>query len=60
MQHPESELNSQLQRIQQPLWLKGAVTVGGLGLIGLELWWFLNKPKLQKASAFHSTDIHHP
>lgn len=33
-------------RIQQPLWVKGLVTAGGLGLIGLELWWFLvSKPK---------------
>jgi plastocyanin domain-containing protein len=34
------------QRIDQPLSNKIAVTVGGLGLIGLELWWFLwSKPK---------------
>jgi plastocyanin domain-containing protein len=50
MQHPEPERTSQFERIEQPLWLKGAVTVGGLGLIGLELWWFLlSKPKSQKA-----------
>jgi plastocyanin domain-containing protein len=41
----------EFQRIDQPLWLKGAVTAGGLGLIGLELWWFLlSKPKSRKAS----------
>lgn len=34
------ELTSEFQRIEQPGWLKGAVTAGGLGLIGLELWWF--------------------
>lgn len=40
------------QKIEQPLWVKGAVTVGGLGLIGLELWWFLlSKPKSRKATA---------
>nr|WP_199197310.1 cupredoxin domain-containing protein [Chroococcidiopsis sp. CCALA 051] len=50
MQRSESENTSQFERIEQPLWLKGAVTVGGLGLIGLELWWFLlSKPKSQKA-----------
>jgi plastocyanin domain-containing protein len=39
------------QRIDQPLWVKGAVTAGGLGLIGLEVWWFLlNKPKSRKAA----------
>ncbi|MBW4562747.1 MAG: cupredoxin domain-containing protein [Mojavia pulchra JT2-VF2] len=38
--------------IQQPLLIKGAVTIGGLALIGLELWWFLlSKPKSQKAEA---------
>jgi len=50
MQRSESERISQFRRIEQPLWLKGAITVGGLGLIGLELWWFLlSKPKSQKA-----------
>lgn len=40
------------QRIDQPLWLKGAVTAGGLGLIGLEMWWFLfSKPKSRKATS---------
>lgn len=28
-------------RIDQPIGLKTAVTVGGIGLIGVELWWFL-------------------
>ena len=41
---------TQFQRIEQPLSNKIAVTLGGLGLIGLELWWFLlSKPKSQKA-----------
>ena len=31
----------QFRRIEQPLVLKIGVTVGGLALIGLELWWFL-------------------
>ena len=46
MQRFESDRTSQFERIEQPLWLKGTVTVGGLGLIGLELWWFLlGKPQ---------------
>ncbi len=32
--------------INQPLGLKVGVSAAGLGLIGLELWWFLlSKPK---------------
>ena len=34
----------QFRRIEQPLWLKGAITAGGIGLMGLELWWFLVHP----------------
>jgi plastocyanin domain-containing protein len=42
---------AEFQQIDQPLWVKGAVTMGGLGLIGLELWWFLlSKPKSCKAT----------
>jgi plastocyanin domain-containing protein len=45
------EQTGEFQRIEQPLWIKGAVTVGGLGLIGLELWWFLlSKPKSRQAT----------
>lgn len=37
------------RHIDQPLWLKGAVTAGGIGLIGIELWWFLfSKSKSRK------------
>ena len=35
------EENVQFRRIEQPLGLKAAVTLGGIGLIALELWWFL-------------------
>ena len=31
----------QFRRIEQPIELKIAVTLGGLILIGLEVWWFL-------------------
>ncbi|OUL29614.1 hypothetical protein BV372_22965 [Nostoc sp. T09] len=51
---PASEKSSrtEFQPIEQPLAIKGAVTVGGLALIGLELWWFLlSKPKSQTAQA---------
>ncbi len=42
---------AQFQRIEQPLGNKVAVTLGGLGLISLELWWFLlSKPKSRQAT----------
>jgi plastocyanin domain-containing protein len=45
------ERPEQFQHIEQPLWVKGAVTLGGLGLIGVELWWFLfSKPKSRSAT----------
>ncbi len=51
MQPSTAEQPGQFLRIDQPLWVKGAVTAGGLGLIGLELWWFLlSKPKSLKAT----------
>ena len=44
-----TELTQQpFQRIDQPAELKIGVTIVGFGLIGLELWWFLNS-KAQKA-----------
>ncbi len=47
---PQISSTSEFQRIDQPLWVKGAVTAAGLGLIGLELWWFLgSKPKSRSA-----------
>lgn len=43
---------TQFSRIEQPLSNKIAVTLGGLGLIGLEVWWFLlSKPLSQKVAA---------
>jgi plastocyanin domain-containing protein len=42
----QAEHQKQFQRVEQPIWLKGLVTASGLGLIGLELWWFLgSKPR---------------
>lgn len=52
MSSEPTEQTVQFQRIDQPLWVKGAVTAGGLSLIGLELWWFLfSKPKSWWATA---------
>ena len=50
-QHTATQSN-QFQRIEQPLGNKIAVTLGGLSLIGLELWWFLlSKSKSRTAIA---------
>ncbi|MDJ0735910.1 MAG: cupredoxin domain-containing protein [Nostocaceae cyanobacterium] len=44
-----SSPSKQFQRLEQPLSLKIAVTVGGLALMGVELWWFLfSKTSLQQ------------
>lgn len=52
MTHEALPKTQHFSRLEQPLWLKGAVTTGGLGLIGLELWWFLfSKPKSRQATA---------
>ncbi|MCD8485751.1 MAG: hypothetical protein LRZ84_03115 [Desertifilum sp.] len=39
--HPHTAAREQFRYIEQPLPLKVGLTLGGLGLIGLELWWFL-------------------
>jgi plastocyanin domain-containing protein len=45
------QTTTQFQPIAQPIINKVGVTLGGLGLIGAELWWFLlNKPKSRKAN----------
>lgn len=47
--HPETQTKSQFQFIPQPLEKKVTLTLIGIGLIGLEIWWFLlSKPKSQK------------
>jgi plastocyanin domain-containing protein len=52
MQPSQSSPTEQFRRIEQPIANKIAVTLGGLGLIGLELWWFLlSKPKSARATA---------
>lgn len=43
---------AQFRRIEQPMGLKVGVTLGGIALISLELWWFLfSKTKSQQAEA---------
>lgn len=54
LQMPTSEpmQAGQFRRIEQPVGLKVGVTLGGLALIGLELWWFLlSKTPAQQAEA---------
>lgn len=42
---------NEFRRIEQPIRLKIGVAASGLGLIGLELWWFLlSKTKAQSAT----------
>ncbi|WP_009630905.1 cupredoxin domain-containing protein [Synechocystis sp. PCC 7509] len=45
------EQTTQFRRIEQPIGLKIGVTLGGLALIGTELWWFtFSKTKSQQAA----------
>lgn len=41
---------SRFSRINQPFSLKVGVTLGGLGLIGAQLWWFMGKKYQMKQS----------
>lgn len=46
----EKKQTAKFQTIEQPLSIKTAVTLGGIALIGMELWWFvISKPKSKKA-----------
>jgi plastocyanin domain-containing protein len=52
MSSDHSMTNPQFRPVEQPLALKAIVTLGGLGLIGLELWWFLfSQPTTKKAES---------
>ena len=44
----ETKSNQGFEKIQQPLAVKLLVSAGGIGLIGLELWWFLVSDKTAK------------
>lgn len=54
---PETSMDShsvstEFKRIEQPLAVRLGVTAAGVGLMGLELWWFLwSKPRAQSARA---------
>ena len=51
------EPGRQFHRIEQSSLLKIGVTLGGLALIGLELWWFqFSQPKTQQAEAPQDID----
>lgn len=55
---PESHSQSpgKFRQIQQQIPVKIAVTTVGLGLIGLELWWFMfSKPKAKQATQTQDT-----
>jgi plastocyanin domain-containing protein len=45
MSHDTSPSMPQFRQIEQPTGLKVGVTLSGLALIGLELWWFLYSKK---------------
>jgi plastocyanin domain-containing protein len=48
--HSLTQQTSQFHSIEQPLVLKIAVTIGGLALIGIELWWFIfSKSVIEKS-----------
>ena len=50
LEHPS--LSNQFRHIEQPLALKVVITIGGLSLICLELWWFLfSQPKSKQAQS---------
>ncbi len=52
MPSEHSNSTTQFRRIEQPLGLKAIITLGGLGLISLELWWFLfSQPTTKKAES---------
>ncbi|MCT7983020.1 hypothetical protein NG796_06915 [Laspinema sp. A4] len=55
---PGHQTNSSpgLQKIEQPLPIKSGVIVGGITLIGLELWWFLFSKKKTKPASDEQPD----
>lgn len=47
----KAKINSQFYRIEQPVPIKILISLGGLGLIGIEIWWFLfSKTEAAKAN----------
>jgi plastocyanin domain-containing protein len=45
---PHSPINKSFRQIEQPLPLKVGVVLGGLTLVGAELWWFLGRKQQQQ------------
>jgi plastocyanin domain-containing protein len=43
----------QVQQIDQPISHEIAVTLGGLGLVGAELWWFLRRKPTSRTARTH-------
>ena len=56
MQMPPSSPNRSFQKIEQPLPVKVGVLLGGLALVGAELWWFLGR-KQQQQQATQSNGV---
>ena len=56
MQMQPSNTNRSFQPIEQPLPVKVGVVLGGLTLVGAELWWFLGR-KQQKQQATQSNGV---
>ena len=51
--HMSQTHTGKFPRIEQSTSLKIGVTTAGVGLIGLELWWFLfSKPSAQRGKAY--------
>jgi plastocyanin domain-containing protein len=53
---PHSPMNHSLRQIEQPLPMKIGVALGGLTLIGAELWWFLGR-KQQRQQAKQTNGV---
>lgn len=51
MEMPHSTSGRGFESIEQPAGLKVGVTIGGLALIGLELWWFLGSGRSRSRAA---------
>jgi plastocyanin domain-containing protein len=56
MQMPPPNTNRSFQPIEQPLPVKVGVVLGGLTLVGAELWWFLGR-KQQQQQATQSNGV---
>jgi plastocyanin domain-containing protein len=56
MRMQPSASDRSLRQIEQPLPIKVGVVLGGLTLIGAELWWFLGR-KQQKQQAIQSNGV---